>query len=386
MTRPLTNKKLDNICEQMQNLDLDFYVCAELESNPDVNVHYLSGYPGDSSFVILSKEGKIHLVPWDVQLAKKIANVDKIFDISEYNNSFLAAITESIEELSIKSNPNIAISRSFPYFRAKQIQDSTDSILRSNSKVDSILKEARATKEPFEIKIIRKAMAITNKVIDKIEEYVNETNTFTETDLALFVEMEFRKLGADGLAFPTLSANRDRSWQIHTVPPAGRGIMKPNNGLALIDCGLKYKHYCTDVTIPFVFGKDTLKDKETAKIVKIVENTHDESADMLQADVPTWKIGEFASNKIKDEGYLMPHSLGHGLGLAAHDPPSLSSRPIDPKILADWEETLLKANMVLTIEPGIYLQKTGGFRLENDYLITKNGFEKLTTSRIVYVS
>lgn len=386
MTRPLSKTKLDKICEKMQEMNLDLYLCAELETNPDVNVHYLSGYPGDSSFLILSSDGTINLVPWDVQLAKKLAKVDKIFDISEYNNSHLAATIESIKELSSKSNPNIAVSRKYPYFIAKQIENETNGNLISNSTIDNLFMDARATKEPFEVEIIKQAMKLTNVVIDKVEEYVNETKSFTETDLALFVEMEFRKLGAEGLAFPTLSANRDRSWQIHAIPPAGKGIMKPNDGLALIDCGMKYKDYCTDVTIPLIFGKDTLKDAEAAKIVKIVEETHDESADMLKADVPTWKIGEFASNKIKDNGYVMPHSLGHGLGLAAHDPPSLSQKPTDPILLADWQETLLKPNMVLTIEPGIYLQRTGGFRLENDFLITKNGFEKLTTSRIIHVS
>ncbi len=82
----------------------------------------------------------------------------------------------------------------------------------------------------------------------------------------------------------------------------------------------------------------------------------------------------------------MPHALGHGIGLTVHDSPLLRKKPIHEALLKTWEPTRIEEGMIVTIEPGIYEKDVGGFRLENDVLITRKGPEILTNSEPIYIN
>ena len=88
----------------------------------------------------------------------------------------------------------------------------------------------------------------------------------------------------------------------------------------------------------------------------------------------TTELSGAVNNDLEKNGYVMPHNLGHGIGLYIHEKPFLRAK-VDP--------VKLEKGMVFTIEPGVYDPVLGGVRLENDYLITDNGYEKLTKSQII---
>ncbi|MHA1448489.1 MAG: M24 family metallopeptidase [Candidatus Hodarchaeales archaeon] len=121
-------------------------------------------------------------------------------------------------------------------------------------------------------------------------------------------------------------------------------------------------------------------------MVDAVVETHDLAIDYLKENtgVMTSEIAAIANKNLDKHGYIMPHSLGHGLGLATHDPPLLRAKPKNPVDLKTFIEVKLEPGMVVTIEPGVYSDSNGGFRLEDDVLITENGAEVLTTSRVLY--
>lgn len=136
----------------------------------------------------------------------------------------------------------------------------------------------------------------------------------------------------------------------------------------MIDFGIRYRDYCSDVTIPFTVSNISEKQR---KIVKTVEQAYDRAIDTIKIDIPTWQVHDSAEKVIKENGFEFKHSVGHGIGLEAHDPPNLSPKPKTKEELKHWKEFKLKENMIFTIEPGIYEQKIGGLRLENDILLKK---------------
>ena len=108
--------------------------------------------------------------------------------------------------------------------------------------------------------------------------------------------------------------------------------------------------------------------------------SYEAAIEMIDMDVPLWKIHVTAEQILKNSGYLMPYSLGHGLGLTVHDSPFISRKPTDEYSKKHWNEETIQDGMVFTIEPGAYKQGLGGQRLENDVLIRNGKVEVITNS------
>ena len=171
-----------------------------------------------------------------------------------------------------------------------------------------------------------------------------------------------------------------RQAYIHPEPSYSKE--KIQRGLGLIDFGVTYQGYCSDITIPFSIGRLTEKQK---RIVKTTEEAYRKSVDTLEIGKLTWKIFDVAEKVIEKNGFEFKHSLGHGLGLDVHDAPNLSPKPKAKEELKEWKEVKLQEGMVFTIEPGVYVPEVGGCRLENDFLMTKKGPEILTRSEFLSV-
>ena len=109
-------------------------------------------------------------------------------------------------------------------------------------------------------------------------------------------------------------------------------------------------------------------------------NSYESAIEMIDIDVPLWKIHDTAEQILKKGGYPMPYSLGHGLGLTEHDSPFIGRKPSDEYSKKHWKEETIEDGMVFTIEPGAYKQGLGGQRLENDILIRNGKVEIITKS------
>jgi Xaa-Pro aminopeptidase len=126
--------------------------------------------------------------------------------------------------------------------------------------------------------------------------------------------------------------------------------------------------------------------KKMKTIVETVQQAHNEAIDAISESQYLHQVAKVAVDIIEDQGFHMPHSLGHGIGLTVHDSPMLRLKPTHESLLKNWIPTKIEEGMIVTIEPGIYEKDVGGFRLENDVLITKNGQPKvLTNSEPVYI-
>jgi Xaa-Pro dipeptidase len=193
----------------------------------------------------------------------------------------------------------------------------------------------------------------------------------SEIEIALLIEKLIRKNRAEGTGFETIVAGSKRSWAIHPYPAFSSSPIT-KTGTTIIDFGVKYQGYTTDVTIT-VAGKNLKKKKK--EMIKLVSAAASRAEKLLKPEVSALSVSENITKFFAKSGYSMPHSLGHGIGLDAHETPVLKS--------SSENKQLLKKGMIIAVEPGLYDPIHGGVRLENDYLITKDGCEKITNARII---
>ncbi|MEO8581826.1 MAG: M24 family metallopeptidase [Patescibacteria group bacterium] len=233
---------------------------------------------------------------------------------------------------------------------------------------DSPLSNERMVKNSREIEAISKANAITHSSLNTI--FTQLKVGMTEVDVQQLLEQEMRKLGVTEFAFPTIVCFGDHTALPHHQP--GNRELKDNHPV-LIDCGAKWQKYCADVTRTSWFG--TQPDPEFTEIEEVVKEAYKKTfAKLTNLDQKTSttlaaNLDLIARSHISAAGFGPDfiHTTGHGVGLYIHEQPSLNQR----------NQTELKPGMIITIEPGIYLENKFGYRFENSILITEKSAKEL---------
>lgn len=362
------------IYDRMEQDAIALVMFEDAESRRDPAIRWLTGHPGDA-VLFLSADKKCMLVPWDVNMAAFYADtdMDAVISYGEFELQPAAALRAAVAFLKIPPGSRVEIPpvTAYPTF-LKFVEEFSDYDLlcRPGSVHDSV-EDMRQIKDEEEIRIYRKAAEITNEVIDLLEENVRSETLKTETDVALFIEAEGRGRGCEGTGFETLAAGPGRSFGIHAFP-AYTGAGFAVKGLSILDFGLKYEGYSTDVTM--TFARSPLS-KAQEKQLALVEKAYKLALSMVSERISTWDIALAVETFFGKSRRVMPHGLGHGIGLQVHEKPMLRTRKESARQLA--------AGMIFTVEPGLYDPVLGGCRLENDVLVTAEGVEVLTRSRIV---
>ncbi|HWR28002.1 MAG TPA: Xaa-Pro peptidase family protein [Candidatus Thermoplasmatota archaeon] len=224
--------------------------------------------------------------------------------------------------------------------------------------------KSRLIKDEQEIQRIKKACEIADETMVTIPEIVAEG--MSEDELAAEINYSLQSLGAERPAFDTISSFGKNTAEPHY----GHGNVKLENGsVVLCDFGACYKKYNSDITRTFVFGKATGKHKEMYETVLQAQQI---AFQAIKPGVKACDVHHAVHSFIdstKFKGTFI-HSTGHGLGLAVHD--GIGFAPDNAMEL--------KENMVLTVEPGVYLPGFGGVRIEDDVVVKKDGLELLTKS------
>ena len=402
-------ERQEKIFKQLSSSGIFAAVLKDFEGSRNSSIRYLTGHPQDAILFIFSNtdvalgaatrmsqhsagsKGTTLLVPWDINLAKKSAYCSDMIPYTDFNRNFLNAVVSVFAERAKKAgepSPSSASNKEKIEFSAssslleikslKKLLPDKKIICRNNG-IDSIINKNRMIKDENEITIYREAAKITDKIINELEKYLkgslqNSSGQITETEIALLIEKLIRENGAEGTGFETLVAGHERSWAIHPYPSFSSSPVA-NNGTTIIDFGVKHKGYKTDVTITLVGKNPADKLKE---MINLVSEAAGRTEKLLKHGVSVQSVSENIKVFLKQYGYSMPHSLGHGIGLDVHENPILrfNNETSPPQ--------RLKQGMVIAVEPGLYDPLHGGVRLENDYLITKAGCEKLTNARIIF--
>lgn len=228
--------------------------------------------------------------------------------------------------------------------------------------VSEQLNRTRMIKGEEEIARIRKAGIMASKAAGDIPDILEIG--MTEKSAAAEVDYLLRSYGADGPAFETIVAFGPAAALPHHRP--GNGRLRKGS-VALFDFGAAYMNYKSDVTRTF-FSKPL--DRRMAGIYNIVAEAQEAAIGEIAPGVKAKRIDIAAREVIRKAGYAeyFIHSTGHGLGISEHDPGTIAEKSKD----------VLKEDMVLTVEPGIYLPGKGGVRIEDDVLVTNKGSQLLT--------
>ena len=230
---------------------------------------------------------------------------------------------------------------------------------------DAIL-SMRSVKEPQELECIQKAQAITDAAFLDILDFIQPGKT--EKEIAAYLEYCMRRRGADGLAFETIAAGGPNSAKPHAVP--GDRPLQTGDFFTL-DYGASWGGYCSDMTRTVAVGEPT---EEMRRVYQTVLEAQCLGIRTAQVGVSCRAVDEAARELIYKAGYegCFGHSLGHSVGLEIHEMPGFSPS-IDP-------QTLCREGMVITVEPGVYLEGRFGVRIEDMVWFAPDGTKDLTNS------
>ncbi len=236
--------------------------------------------------------------------------------------------------------------------------------------LENVVEQLRAVKDQEEISLIRRSLAITERVLAQVGATLRAG--LTEGEVAWRLEQALREAGAEGPSFPPMVAAGKNAARPHHHP--GERRLQTGEPI-IIDMGAVYQGYCSDMTRTFYLGEPDVRFKEIYAIVRRAQLAAEAG---IRAGMMTHEADGLARQVIVAAGYgeAFGHSLGHGVGLAVHEHPSLS--PVQERAVT------LQAGMITTVEPGIYLPDWGGVRLEDMVLIQPEGAQLLNRDRTFY--
>ena len=348
------NLRIQKLTEKMKDLGVE----AVLLSSP-YNRRYISGFTGSNAYLYISPNQQILLT--DFRYLEQAAAQCPDFQIVEYRN---VGLTETLEKYLQADNVKICgfEGNQMTFAEYRLLVDKLPAVEWKS--IGDVVEELRMLKTPEELVLLRKASQIGDQAFSHMLDFIKPG--LTEKEIGIELEFTMRKLGAEGLSFESIIASG-----VNGARPHARPTDKPirQGELLTMDFGCIYQGYCSDMTRTVAIGEVSDQLKE---IYEITLKAHLESLAALKPGLTGAAVDTVARDIITEAGYgqYFGHSLGHSVGLEVHEAPYLGQR----------ETRTLKANMLETIEPGIYLPGIGGVRIEDLAVLTETGAESLVTS------
>ena len=349
------NSKLQWLRNKMNSLDMQGMII----SNP-LNIKYLTNIDAEGTLLITRKEN-IYIT--DGRYVEQVHSILTLFDeiivydikdISkdDYENFFMFCENVGFEE------HYLTYAMYKDYIRKYKINNFVET--------EYIIEKQRMIKDEEEIHSLVKACNITDDCFSYILGFIKPG--MTEKQIANEID-EYYKERTDGVSFDTIVASGENTSKPHAVP-TDRKIEEQD--IITIDMGCKVNGYCSDMTRTFFVGSVP---EYVKPVYDLVLKNQEQVLQEYKDGCSTRQVTKMLENDFTLNGYDLIHSIGHGVGLEIHEPPYISSR----------SDTLLKENMVVTDEPGIYIPGRFGIRIEDTVQITKFGCIKLTNSEKNYI-
>ena len=328
----------------------------------DVNRRYFTGLGSSAGTLLAFRDAAYFIIDFRyIEVAKATVTGARVM--------LQEKLTEQLDTL-LKKHGAQTVAIETDYLTVGTLEQYRQKLSGYEFLTDSTLNDAilsmRSVKEPQEVACIQKAQAITDAAFWEILDFIKPGKT--EKEIAAYLEYCMRRRGADGLAFETIAAGGPNSAKPHAVP--GDRPLQTGDFFTL-DYGASWGGYCSDMTRTVAVGEPT---EEMRRVYQTVLDAQCLGIRTAQVGVSCRAVDEAARELIYKAGYegCFGHSLGHSVGLEIHEMPGFSPS-IDP-------QTLCREGMVITVEPGVYLEGRFGVRIEDMVWFAPDGTKDLTNS------
>ncbi|WP_159723629.1 M24 family metallopeptidase [Enterococcus sp. CSURQ0835] len=322
-----------------------------------VNVRFASGWTGDDSFILLTKEGLYFLTdPRYTEQAEQEVPDYEIINWRLPGRTVGDTVARLADEHNLKS-----IAFEADYLTYDMYDDFQQKVKAELVLAGGVIDKMRAVKSPQEIAYMRNACEISCRAFNRILKDIRVG--MTEKELAAKLSLYMVQEGADTQPYGNILISGARTSLLHGIP-SEKAV--EYGDFVLMDFGCQFNGYMSDMTRTVVVGKATEKQREVYEYEK---RSLEASEAVMKAGVPVRDVYRASLEPLKDTEYI-PYTygnIGHSIGLFVHELPYLAEQ---------YDDVLVEGN-VMTIEPGIYIPDWGGVRIEDQVLITKDGYENM---------
>jgi len=365
----MLNKKYGNkLCDIMIKNNVDAMMIG-----PSVDLEFLIDFNPTicerfQAFFILSNGECFHISP-QLYLEEAEKCLDSRTEIFMWKDSdiFLDAISVASQKYHLNGK-TIAINNAI---RGIDLIDIKEILNAKFINGHDILENLRVIKDKGEIKKLREAAKIADKVMGETIDYISPG--ITEGDIKKKIEELFMQKGADGLSFEPIIASGPNSSMPHYCEDS-RVIQEKD--IIILDLGCKYKGYCSDISRTVFVGGITDEEK---KVYDIILRANEAGEKMAKQGVTAEDVDKASRDIIKSEGYgqYFLNRTGHGIGISVHEAPYIRT----------GNKQRLEKGMAFSVEPGIYMQNKFGMRIEDIVVIGADGPEVLNnfTKEIIVI-
>lgn len=327
------------------------------------NIAYLSNFTGSNGFLLLTPKQK-YLFTDSRYILRAQKTIKKDFKVIEFSKeNWQATLKKHRLQTLGAEDSNLTVSQYKQFKKISPRVRFTD--------ISGQIEAQREIKSAREIVLIKKSQAINEKTFLEVQKIIKKhlglfsRKHLSEKDIAWKIRELGYKFGAEELSFDPIVGFGDNSAIVHHAP-TDRKLRKGD--LILIDMGMKYQGYCSDMTRMIFTAKPTKKQQE---VYNLVLQAQENGLKKIKAGLSGAEADALSRDLIDQAGYkeFYSHSGGHGIGLDIHETPNLSAKYPKP----------LQANSIITVEPGIYLPGQFGIRLEDMLLVGKTKSLNLTS-------
>ncbi|MDD4689289.1 MAG: Xaa-Pro peptidase family protein [Eubacteriales bacterium] len=341
--------KLIRIIDYIKDNNLDGVLITSMP-----NAFYMAGFTGDNVLLFISSDKQLLIT--DSRYTLQAAEQSPEYQLITAKGSLIGELKDmNLKKLGFEGDA-VSCNQLVDFRRSLESCEFCD--------ISEVLREIRLVKAEEELDKIRKAAHIADRAFSHILSFAKIG--MTEKEIALEIEFFMRKNGAEGVSFDTIVAAAEHGAMPH-AEPGDRAIK--NGDCVVMDFGCKYQGYCSDMTRTIFFGEP---DEKQLVVYNAVLEAQKIALSNIRVGVSAKSVDQSARDSLKktDMDKYFTHSLGHGVGVEVHEGPRLSP----------YSNAVLKSGMVVTVEPGVYIDGFVGVRIEDLVIVNENGCENVTKS------
>lgn len=351
------DKRLPKLVELIQKAGLDALLITNLN-----NIRYLTGFSGSAGILAVTKTADAVIYTdgrYGIQIRQELSDANVKAEIAVCSPKLqIKGLTKFV-----KNSKKIGVEGQHIAFdtvtRFASLFEGSDVVSSGN-----LVEQLRLVKDDGEVARIQAACSCADSAFEMALPLVKPG--VSEIDFAAELDYNIRLTGASGNSFESIIASGPNGALPHAKPTARRFR---EGDLVVCDFGAMVDGYCSDMTRTVAVGKPNPK---LTRIYQIVKDSQESGVNSVKPGITTTKVDKICRDYIGTKGFkeYFTHSTGHGVGLDIHELPWVASS----------FSTKLVENMVVTVEPGIYLKDLGGVRIEDTIVVTKDGNKILTNS------